>query len=84
LGPVVFPAYDQTTVTVRSLLALLDVDEHRTLLRELAAELRAIDDFTGVSGARSSDRGGSGTQVPTAMQRLDDGALQLRRIGGVL
>lgn len=82
LGPVVFPAYDQTTVTVRSLLAQMDPDEHRTLLRELAVELRALDDITGVSGARSSDRGDRGTQVPqvTTRQSLDDGALRLRGI----
>jgi hypothetical protein len=40
LGPVVHPAYDTTSVGVRSLLAQLDPDEHRILLRELAAELR--------------------------------------------
>ena len=41
-GPVVFPAYDQTSVTVRSLLAQLGPDEHRALLRELAADLRTV------------------------------------------
>lgn len=41
LGPVVFPAYDSTTVGVRSLLAQLDPNEHRALIRELAGELRA-------------------------------------------
>lgn len=82
LGPVVFPAYDQTTVTVRSLLAQMDPVEHRTLLRELATELRALDGIAGVSGARSSDRSGRGTQVPqvTHRQSLDDGALRLRGI----
>jgi HK97 family phage prohead protease len=44
LGPVVFPAYDTTSVTVRSLLAQLDPQEHRALIRELAAEIRlAVD-----------------------------------------
>jgi len=80
IGPVVFPAYDQTTVSVRSLLAQLDVDEHRMLLRELAAELRTLDDFTGVSDARSSDRGDAQRAQPTTRQRLDDGALRLRGI----
>lgn len=59
-GPVVFPAYDQTSVSVRSLLAQLDPDQHRTLLRELAAELRLaadLDDFTGQPGARSAGGG---------------------------
>jgi HK97 family phage prohead protease len=40
LGPVVFPAYDATTVGVRSLLAGLDDAERRTLVRELADMLR--------------------------------------------
>jgi len=80
IGPVVFPAYDQTTVSVRSLLAQMDPAEHRSLLRELAAELRAIDDFTGVSDARSSGRGDAQRAQPTTRQRLDDGALRLRGI----
>lgn len=65
LGPVAFPAYDTTSVTVRSLLAQLDPAEHRSLIRELAAELRlAVDlqDFTGRPGARSS---GGGEPGPT-------------------
>ena len=80
LGPVVFPAYDQTTVSVRSLMAQLDVDEHRVLLRELAAELRAIDNFTGGPEARSSGRGDAQRAQPTTRQRLDDGALRLRGV----
>lgn len=36
LGPVVFPAYDSTSVGVRSLLATLDRDDRVTLVRELA------------------------------------------------
>jgi HK97 family phage prohead protease len=40
LGPVVFPAYEATTVGVRSLLAGLDGDERAALIRDLAAELR--------------------------------------------
>lgn len=35
LGPVVFPAYDSTSVGVRSLLATLDRDKRVTLVREL-------------------------------------------------
>jgi HK97 family phage prohead protease len=80
LGPDVFPDYDQTTVTVRTLLAQLDVDEHRVLLRELAAELRAIDNFTGGPEARSSGRGDAQRAQPTTRQRLDDGALRLRGV----
>lgn len=40
LGPVVFPAYDATTVGVRSLLAGLSSEDRAAIVRELAAELR--------------------------------------------
>lgn len=40
LGPVVFPAYESTTVGVRSLLAVLDGEGRQALVRDLAAELR--------------------------------------------
>jgi HK97 family phage prohead protease len=94
LGPVVFPAYDSTSVTVRSLLAQLDPDEHRALLRELAAQIRALDttDIVGRPGARSSGGDETGTTTsgdvteptthhqPYLRQRLDDGALRARGI----
>lgn len=70
-GPVVFPAYDQTTVTVRSLLAQLDPEGHRALISELAEELRqAMDltDFTGRPDARSAgggDNGAAASQTAT-------------------
>lgn len=88
LGPVVFPAYDQTTVSVRSLLAQLGPEEHLTLLRELAHDLRSVDlDHTDAApSARSS--GGIGPndgqaneeQHLSIRQRLDQGALQARGI----
>lgn len=59
-GPVVFPAYDATSVSVRSLLASLGPEETRALLRELAghAALAAdLTDLTGRSDARSTDGG---------------------------
>jgi HK97 family phage prohead protease len=40
-GPVAFPAYDTTSVSVRSLLAGLDPEERQALVRELAADVRA-------------------------------------------
>ena len=87
LGPVVFPAYDTTTVSVRSLLSGMDAEERAAPIRELAAELRLaadLTDLTGRSGARSSDGGDSTTthQAPpiTNRMRLDDGALRLRGI----
>lgn len=89
LGPVVFPAYDATSVGVRSLLAQITPDEHRALLRELAAEIRLAPDLdlTGQPVARSAGGGELDTEpgngevsAPTTKQRLDDGALRLRRI----
>jgi len=86
LGPVVFPAYDSTTVSVRSLLAQLGPEEHLTLLRELAHDLRSIDHPGVGPSARSS--GGAGLdreqvrEQPrlSIRQRLDQGALQARGI----
>lgn len=48
-GPVVFPAYDATSVGVRSLLAQMSADERRALVHELAAELRRAVDLTQTS-----------------------------------
>lgn len=65
LGPVVFPAYDSTTVSVRSILAVLPEEERAALVRELAADVRrAVDlnDFTGRSVARSPDGGEPGDE----------------------
>lgn len=47
LGPVAFPAYNSTSVSVRSLLAGLGPDEYRALLEELAADLRSLPDLAG-------------------------------------
>jgi HK97 family phage prohead protease len=57
LGPVAFPAYDATSVTVRSLLAGLDPEQYRALLEELAADLRNLPDLTGQPVARSAGGG---------------------------
>lgn len=46
-GPVVFPAYDATSVGVRSMLAQLSADDRKALIKELAAELRRVPDLTG-------------------------------------
>lgn len=89
LGPVVFPAYDATSVGVRSLLAQLTPDEHRMLLRELAADLRRAGDIEDLTapGARSATAGDPGTEpgngdgpTTTSRQRLDDGALRIRGV----
>lgn len=90
LGPVVFPAYDQTSVSVRSLLSQLDPGEMRELLHELAGHLSlAVDlqDLTGRPGARSAGGGEPGTGPgvgrvlsPSTRQLLDDGTLRLKGI----
>jgi len=46
IGPVVFPAYDSTSVSVRSILASFGPDERRALVRELAAEVRLAVDLS--------------------------------------
>lgn len=93
IGPVVFPAYDQTSVSVRSLLAQLDPAEHRALLRELADEIRqAVDlsgdikDFTGRPGARSAgggehgDEPGNGETQPSQSARTRERVLRMKGI----
>jgi HK97 family phage prohead protease len=91
LGPVAFPAYDATTVSVRSLLAQLDPTEYRSLIRELAEEIRlAVDlsDLTGASSARSADRGdldlathGSGGRSASSPETRQLEAAALRALG---
>lgn len=59
-GPVVFPAYAGTSVSVRSMLAGLDRDEYRQLLHELADQAGlAVDlsSLTGRSDTQSADGG---------------------------
>lgn len=90
LGPVVFPAYKTTSVSLRDLLATLDPDEYRALIRELAAELRRVPDLTDLVGqsapvrADGDDLGSKPSSgpapAPHLRQRLDDGALRTRGI----
>lgn len=88
-GPVVFPAYDQTSVTVRSLLAQLDPAEHRVLARELADELRLaadLSDFTVRPSARSAgdgepgDQPGNGEAPPSTEARTRERVLRMKGI----
>jgi HK97 family phage prohead protease len=65
LGPVVFPAYDATSVGVRSLLAQISPEEHRALIRELAAELRSAADITDLTVATSTGSAGDGESGTT-------------------
>lgn len=62
LGPVVFPAYEQTTVAVRSLLSVLDDESRAELRRELDPP---VEDRT--------DNTDSGTPAVAAGSALDDG-----------
>ncbi len=88
LGPVVFPAYDNTTVGVRSLLDQLTPDEHRQMLRELAEELRTIgatdltsDDARSVLEGEPGTLPGNGERPPsTNRSRVDHDALRMRGI----
>lgn len=64
LGPVVFPAYEATTVGVRSLLADLGADERRRLIADLRAEIAVPGDAaqTGTSaGEQDPDAARTGT-----------------------
>jgi HK97 family phage prohead protease len=58
-GPVVFPAYDATSVGVRSLLEQVSPDERQALVRELAQHLK---DFTGRPSTRGAGGGDSDAQ----------------------
>jgi HK97 family phage prohead protease len=75
VGPVVYPAYDQTSVTVRSMLAALGPDERRALIEELANDIRA---FTGQQGALSA----AGGAVPAISQ--ENGQSQIPDPSGIL
>lgn len=60
LGPVVFPAYTDTSVGVRSMLEHLSADDRRVLVRELAAELRPAADIPDLTGRPDARRAGGG------------------------
>jgi len=90
VGPVTFPAYDTTSVSVRDLISTLDPDEYRELIRQLAAELRRAPDLTDLVGQSGPERpdgddlgskpGSGPVPAPHLRQRLDDGALRTRGI----
>lgn len=72
LGPVVFPAYEGTTVGVRSLLAELGEEDRRRLISELRAEIAgpadAAQEGTSV-GEQQPDAAQEGTSGMTPEQR---------------
>jgi len=65
LGPVVFPAYESTTVGVRSLLAGLDVDDRSRLIAELRKEI-APDAADSGTSETNTDAARSGTSDSTS------------------
>lgn len=93
-GPVVFAAYDATSVTIRSILAGMSEEERAALVRELAAEVRLAVDLQDLTGRPDAGSAGGGendantqersastpAQQPHLRQRLDDGALRARGI----
>ena len=56
-GPVVFPAYRDTAVAVRSILATFDEAEREELLRELHLQAGIATDLTGQPSTRSGGGG---------------------------
>lgn len=77
LGPVVFPAYEGTTVGVRSLLANLPEDERQALVSELAAELRLAVDL------QNPDAAPEGTSEPDADPSVTSGLTTGERISAL-
>jgi HK97 family phage prohead protease len=95
-GPVVFPAYDATTVGVRSLLAGFDAEERKALIRELADDVLTVvrleldpTDFTGRPGARSAGGGDTdeeprnGEASTPSPDELETRGRVLRAIGAI-
>jgi HK97 family phage prohead protease len=70
LGPVVFPAYESTTVGVRSLLADLDTADRSRLVTELAREVAQISDAAPVGTSdEPPDAAPQGTSGSTPGER---------------
>ena len=71
LGPVVFPAYESTTVGVRSLLADLDDTDRSRLITELAREVSPLISDAAQPGTsdETPDAALDGTSGPTTGER---------------
>lgn len=90
LGPVVFPAYAETSVGVRSMLSRLGSAERHAIARTLldgASAPEQITDFTGQPSARSAGGGEHGTRpgdgekpTPSAAARTRSRVLQMKGI----
>lgn len=87
LGPVVFPAYDTTSVSVRSILAGLDPTEIREMVHVLKSMLDSsvdLDDFarrsdTGRADGGDPDTGAENGNVSTARDEFSDRIDELRQ-----
>lgn len=69
VSPVVFPAYDNTTVSVRSILSSFGAEERAALVRELAAEVRAAVDLSDFTGRPAPGAGGGEPDATTQERR---------------
>ena len=71
LGPVVFPAYEATTVGVRSLLADLPNDDRQRLIADLRSEIEPSADAAqeGTSTEQNTDAGQEATSTATPGER---------------
>lgn len=90
LGPVVFPAYESTTVGVRSMLAQLDERQREALVRQLLEELSGHarstveeSDAAGDAEEASADSGGDDVAPAASNEPGDDagGAGPVQRSG---
>ena len=72
VGPVVWPAYDSATLSVRSLLASFDAEERAALIRELVEELRIATDLAGQPSARSAGGGDPESDPEAVLEGLPE------------
>lgn len=72
LGPVVFPAYEQTTVAVRSLVGALDDETRAVLARELAPTIDT-DDVGPAAEDEQDDEINGTSDVASEPANTDDG-----------
>jgi len=87
VGPVVFPAYDATSVNMRSLLSAMAPEEISTLVHELAAHVGlAVDltDLTGRPGARSAGGGDPGRGLRPALSTTEREIRDSLRLRGII
>lgn len=79
LGPVVFPAYTETSVGVRAMLGRLSASE-RHVLAQQAQDLTSMVARSDAPGEPGTEPGNGDRPDQTSRQRLDDGALRIRGV----